>query len=161
MPRLPDAVWFFAASRPSNMALVPGSAGWGWKAQVVNAYRWGALAAGIPTLTTVAWARLTSRGEATASRWVQRFSGASEAHLTAPLEAWHDYTLIWQSDSARFFVDDVEVLNVPNPPHGPLGFVAWIDNQYAIATPRGSLRFGTLASSSECLEIDWLRITAL
>src|SRR5260221_416103 len=34
---LPEAVWFFYAGPPSNMALVPGSPGWGWKAQVVHA----------------------------------------------------------------------------------------------------------------------------
>ncbi|MGH2487309.1 MAG: hypothetical protein ACRDHE_14975, partial [Ktedonobacterales bacterium] len=28
VPRLPNAVWFFAASPPSNMALVPGRPGW-------------------------------------------------------------------------------------------------------------------------------------
>src|SRR5579875_745817 len=33
---LPEAVWFFYASPPSNMALVPGIPGWGWKAQVVH-----------------------------------------------------------------------------------------------------------------------------
>src|SRR5215831_8092466 len=31
-PRLPESVWFFAASPPSNMALVPESPAWGWKA---------------------------------------------------------------------------------------------------------------------------------
>ena len=35
---LPEAVWFFYASPPSNMALVPGIPGWGWKAQVVHSY---------------------------------------------------------------------------------------------------------------------------
>jgi hypothetical protein len=67
----------------------------------------------------------------------------------------------WRQDHARFLVDDIPVLQVSNPPPGPLGFVAWIDNQYAIVTPRGSLRFGTLTSSAEWLEIDWLRITPL
>src|SRR5215470_12657492 len=28
--RLPEAVWFFYASPPSQMLLVPGSPGWGW-----------------------------------------------------------------------------------------------------------------------------------
>ncbi|GAC1379219.1 MAG: hypothetical protein NVSMB33_04330 [Ktedonobacteraceae bacterium] len=31
---LPEAIWFFYASPPSNMALVPKIPGWGWKAQV-------------------------------------------------------------------------------------------------------------------------------
>ena len=159
-PRLPEAVWFFAASRPSNMVLVPDSPGWGWKAQVVHANRWGALGAGLPTLATIGWARLTGRGEATAGAWLQRFSGASEAHLEATLNDWHDYSLDWQGDSARFFVDGLTVLEVSRPPQGPLGFVAWIDNQYAIVTPRGSLRFGTVGSASQRLEIDRLRIVS-
>jgi hypothetical protein len=159
-PRLPEAVWFFAASRPSNMALVPGSPGWGWKAQVVHSHRWGALGASLPTLATVGWARLTGRGEAAAGAWLHRFSGASEAHLAATLSDWHDYTLDWQIDSARFFVDSLPVLQVPRPPHGPLGFVAWIDNQYAVVTPRGSLRFGTVGSDWQWLEIDRLRIVS-
>ena len=44
---------------------------------------------------------------------------------------------------------------------GPLGFVAWVDNQYAIATPRGELRFGTIASEREWLELDYIRIQPL
>lgn len=161
VPHLPEAIWFFAASPPSNMALVPGSAGWGWKAQVVHAQRWDTLPVGIPTLATIAWARLSGRGLSTAARWLQRFCGAHETHLTTSLQDWHDYQVEWRQDHARFLVDDVPVLHVSNPPPGPLGFVAWIDNQYAIVTPQGSLRFGTLTSSAEWLEIDWLRITPL
>jgi hypothetical protein len=161
VPRLPEAIWFFAAAPPSNMALVPGSAGWGWKAQVVHAHRWDTLPIGIPTLATVAWARLSGHGLPTAARWVQRFCGASEAHLTTSLQDWHEYIVEWQKDHVRFLVDGALVLHVPNPPPGPLGFVAWIDNQYAIATPQGSLRFGTVSSSAEWLEIDWIRITPL
>jgi hypothetical protein len=74
---------------------------------------------------------------------------------------WHDYLVEWRQGQVCFLVDGVLVLQVSNPPPGPLGFVAWIDNQYAIATPQGSLRFGTLTSSAEWLEIDWLRITPL
>ncbi|MGZ3714611.1 MAG: hypothetical protein ACXVA4_04270 [Ktedonobacterales bacterium] len=159
--RLPDAIWFFAASPPSNMALVPGLPGWGWKAQVVHAHRWQALAAGVPALGAVAWARLSGQEDA-AARWVQRVSGAKEATLdTTGLHEWHDYTLEWRREEARFWVDGALVLAVPEPPPGPLGFVAWIDNQYAVATPRGAFRFGTLDSATEWLEIDWLRITPL
>lgn len=159
--RLPDAIWFFAASPPSNMALVPGMPGWGWKAQVVHAHRWQALAAGVPTLGSLAWARLSGREEV-AARWVQRISGAQEAALDAiDLREWHDYTLEWRHDEARFWVDNALVLVVPEPPPGPLGFVAWIDNQYAVATPRGTFRFGTLDSGPEWLAIDRLCITPL
>ena len=158
--RLPDAVWFFYASPPSQMQLVPGNPGWGWKAQVVHAHRLGALAAGLPTLATVAWARL-SGDQHPASRWVQRLSGTHETILDTDITIWHDYRLEWLQEEARFWVNDTPVLTVPNPPRGPLGFVAWIDNQYAIATPRGQLRFGMLNSGPQWLELDAVSITPL
>lgn len=157
---LPEAVWFFYASPPSNMALVPAVAGWGWKAQVVHARRWGALVAGVPALAALGWARATGR-ERAAAGWLRRVSGAAEAHLTPALNEWHDYTLTWRHAEARFSVDGRDVLVAPNPPPGPLGFVAWIDNQYAVATPRGVLRFGTLQTGPEWLELDFVRIIPL
>jgi hypothetical protein len=156
--RLPDAVWFFAASPPSNMALVPGRPGYGWKAQVIHAHRWGALAAGVPGLAALVAARLTGR-ERLAATWVRRVTGAEEAPLASRLDEWHDYALEWRPELATFLVDGQPVLAVPHPPRGPLGFVAWIDNQFAVATPRGEFRFGTLASGPEWLELDSLRIT--
>jgi hypothetical protein len=157
---LPEAVWFFYASPPANMALVPGVPGWGWKAQVVHARRWGAVASAAPALAAMAWRRATGQGEA-AARWLQRLSGATEAHISAPLDDWQDYTLDWLTDAARFAVAGREVLMAPRPPAGPLGFVAWVDNQYAIATPDGTLRFGTLDAGPEWLEIAHVRITRL
>src|SRR6266851_3166651 len=58
---LPESVWFFYASPPSNMALVPGMPGWGWKAQVVHAMRPGALLSLVPTALTAGWARLSGQ----------------------------------------------------------------------------------------------------
>jgi hypothetical protein len=158
--RLPDAIWFFYASPPSNMALVPGSPGFGWKAQVVHAHRGRALLAAPPTAASMLWARLTGR-ETSAAHWVQRLSGSSEAALSSDLTAWHTYTLEWLLNVARFYVDGNLMLAVPDPPRGPLGFVAWVDNQYAIATPRGDFGFGTLASGPEWLELDYLQIAPL
>ena len=59
------------------------------------------------------------------------------------------------------WVDDSLVLRIPQPPKRPLGFVAWLDNQYAIATPRGTLRFGTVASGPQWFELDSVRIEPL
>ncbi len=155
--RLPDAIWFFYASPPSNMALVPGSPGYGWKAQVVHAHRAQSLLAVPPTAATVLWARLTGH-DTTAARWVQRISGTSEATLSADLTAWQTYTIEWLPDVARFYVNGDLVLTAPDPPRGPLGFVAWVDNQYAVATPRGTFGSGTLGSGPEWLELDYLCI---
>lgn len=159
-PRLPDAVWFFAAAPPSNMALVPGVQGWGWKAQVIHAHRAEALLLGVPALASVVRARLTGDDTA-AARWVQRVAGAREALLDGDLREWHEYALEWHRDVARFRVDGEDVLVVADPPSGPLGFVAWIDNQYAIVTPRGALRFGVVGGQAEWLELASLRIEPL
>ncbi|HLJ81656.1 MAG TPA: hypothetical protein VKT52_09235 [Ktedonobacterales bacterium] len=160
IPRLPDAIWFFGASPPSNMALVHGMPSCGWKAQVVHAHRWQSLAAGVPALGAMAWARLSGDDRA-AVRWVGRVTGAHESLLDDSLTEWHEYALEWRTGYVRFWVDGHEVLMAPDPPAGPLGFVTWIDNQYAVATPRGAFRFGRLDSGPEWLEIDRLRITPL
>lgn len=158
--RLPEAVWFFYASPPSRMELVRGSPGWGWKAQVVHAQRLGAVAAGLPTLASVGWARLTGN-QYRATQWVQRLSGAHETQLDVDFSDWHEYRLDWLRGEARFWVDGAEVFRAPDPPTGPLGFVAWIDNQYAIATPRGEFHFGLLNSGAESLELDAVRIAPI
>src|SRR6266851_1348649 len=154
---LPEAVWFFYASPPSNMALVPTVPGWGWKAQVVHSMRLGALADTGPMALSAAWAALTGETQP-AARWMQRLSGAHEALLTIDITTWHSYVLEWNYSEALFWVDGELVLRAPQPPTRPLGFVAWLDNQYAVATPRGVLRFGTLASGPQWFDLDSVRI---
>lgn len=151
----PEAIWFFAASPPSNMALTPGVPGYGWKAQIIHVRRPGALAAIPPMAAAALWANI-SGDERPAARWLNRLTGAHEAPLdpqTASLHDWHDYEIEWRPDFARFRVDDHDILTVAAPPRGPLGFVTWIDNQYAIATPRGRLHFGALDVGEQWLEL--------
>jgi hypothetical protein len=157
---LPDAVWFFYASPPSNMALVPGIPGWGWKAQVIHAMRADALLATIPTALSIGWGLLSKESQH-AAHWLQRLTGAHEQILSTDMTAWHTYTLEWRTAVARFWVDGQLVLSAPQPPARPLGFVAWLDNQYAIATPRGILRFGATPTPDEWLEIKSIRINSL
>jgi hypothetical protein len=157
---LPEAVWFFYASPPSNMALVPGIPGWGWKAQVVHSMRPGALLSTLPMALSTSLALLTGEVRP-ATRWMQRLTGAHEALLDVDMTTWHTYMLEWRKHEARFLVDNQEVLCAPNPPTRPLGFVAWLDNQFAIATPRGQLRFGTVGSGPQWFEITKLQIEPL
>src|SRR6266516_1719079 len=154
---LPEAIWFFYASPPSNMALVPHIPGWGWKAQVVHSMRPEALAATVPMGLTATWARLTGHRQM-AAHWLQKLTGTQEVLLPVAMERWHTYALEWRQSEARFWVDDTLVLQALRPPARPLGFVAWLDNQYAIVTPRGTLRFGTVASGPEWFVIDSVKI---
>jgi hypothetical protein len=158
LPRLPDAVWFFYASEPSDMALVPGVPGRGWKAGVVHAARPGAIAWGLPVAAAIAWGRLTGRA-ARAGRWLQRLTGAAERLVAVDPAEWHDYTLAWEPAAVVFAVDGRELLRAPEPPRGPLGFVTWIDNQYARANPRGELGWALLdVAAEQVLELEGLAI---
>lgn len=161
--RLPDALWFFAASQPSRMALTADGQPHGWKAQVVHARRPGALMAAPPLALSALWARLSGDVHS-AARWMERMTGAVEAPLdatTADLRQWREYEIEWLPQRARFLVDGRELLAVFDPPGGPLGFVAWIDNQYAVATPRGELRFGALDCEPQWLDLSALSIESL
>jgi hypothetical protein len=153
LPRLPRAVWFFFGSPPSNMALAQGVPGCGWKAATFDATRWPFLAlvpfapVGFVLMRVPAlYRRLWPLG--------QRALGVSEALLPVDLAEPHDYELEWRADTAIFRVDGQQVLRAPTPPRGPLGFIAWIDNQYAVVTPQGRFRFGWIATT----ERQWLAL---
>jgi hypothetical protein len=161
---LPEAVWFFYASPPSNMALVPGSPGWGWKAQVVHTMRKEAALVALPTALAIGRNLLSKRERSSqsAARWLQRLSGTQERLLDAiELTEWHTYTLEWHREYARFQVDGLTVLDAAHPPTRAMGFVAWLDNQYAIATPRGEFHFGATHTDEQWFELDHVRIERL
>src|SRR5258706_10640026 len=118
------------------MALVPGSPGNGWKAQVVHAHRLGALAAGLPAAGAVGWARLSGR-EAAAARWIQRLTGTHEVVLGADLTEWHEYALEWRAGEGRFWGDGGPGVAGPRPPPGPPGVLGAGGNQNMGGAPPG------------------------
>lgn len=144
--RLPRAVWFFYASPPGNMALARGVPGFGWKADIIDATTpraWSLIPfapLAVPLFNT-AW------GERTLYPFVQRRLGIGEHALpTDLLLTAHDYAIVWRRDGVRFSVDAETVLHTPAAPHGKCGFIAWIDNQYAIVTPQGRFGAGVLST---------------
>lgn len=154
---LPEAVWFFYSAPPSNMALVPGIPGWGWKAQVVHTNRFGALASILPTAVGIGYGKITSN-YTFASHWMKRLAGAEEMIIQKNMKQWHTYSLEWHKNKSIFYVDDKKILETNQTPSQPLGFVAWLDNQYAVATPTGVLKFGMVNSGSEWMDIDFISI---
>jgi hypothetical protein len=147
--RLPAAAWFFFSSSPSNLQLALDVPGPGWKAATLNARRWQFLA----LAPTAPLGFLLMRIPAFYRRlWPlgQRAIGVSECLLDpALLTTSHTYTLDWQRDYIRFAVDNAAIHQTPTAPHGPLGFIAWLDNQYAIVTPQGRFGFGLVAIERE------------
>lgn len=153
----PNNVWFFYASPPSDMALAEGVPGRGWKAATLNAGRLHSLILAPAALAAIALTRIPGLGQPVMAA-ARRAVRAHEAMLDdVPFTKWHTYELEWWNDVAVFRVDRVERLRSPAPPRGPLGFVAWIDNQYAIASREGKFGFGLC----EVKEEQWLEIEEL
>lgn len=144
LPKLPRALWFFYAPPPNNMALAKDVPGYGWKCATIDATRWpflvllptapiGLLLMRIRPLYRILWPI------------GQRAIGVSEHLLdTNLLDSRHTYTLEWRKDSAYFAVDGVVVHETRTSPHRAMGFIAWVDNQYAIVTPQGHFGHGLL-----------------
>lgn len=157
-PALPRALWFFFASPPSDLPLADRVPGHGWKASTIDAaqprvWRWAALAPSLPLLLRrSAWyRRLWPR--------VQRDLGVAETLLDVSMTEWHEYSIDWNADAARFAIDGQTVLHAPSP-SAPLGLVIWIDNQWMAATPTGRFGHGVLPiAATQWLEIADLRLT--
>lgn len=156
LPAGPQAVWLFYGSPPNQLAFRPRAVGHGWLAAVLDSPALSPmllvpLAAGALVLSRLPPTRRLVIGA------IQRVMTASEAELSAKLDEWHGYEIEWTTSEARFRVDGVQVLRVSDPPAGPLGFVAWIDNQFAAISPEHGIRFGVLPTEAE----QWLELRRL
>lgn len=144
LPRLPRTLWFFFGSPPNDMALAYGVAGHGWKAATMDATRPRALALAPFALPSVLLMRLPGLYRLLWPR-IQRALRIGEHTLNMGLlAASHTYEIEWRQEGARFAIDGETVLQTPFAPRGAMGFVAWLDNQYAIVTPQGRVGFGVV-----------------
>ena len=160
--RLPQALWFFFAGSHSDMSLAAGLPGNGWKAATFNARSWRFLA----LLPLAPLGFLLMRNTALYhGLWpiAQRAIGVHEAPLAVSLlQDWREYSIDWRRDGAVFAVDGEAVLRADCVTRGKLGFIAWIDNQYAIVTPRGRFGWGTLdIPQAQSLQLRDVTITPL
>lgn len=159
-PALPAAIWFFHASPPSDMPLALEAPGSGWKATCIDATRPRALA-WAPLAPLVVLANQSPPLYRRIWPLVQRGLSIAEAPI-APLDpAWRSYTLEWRADGACFAVDGATVLETDRAPRGPLGFVAWVDNQYMIATPQARFGWGLLDAAAQWMDLGSLRVEPL
>jgi hypothetical protein len=155
LPALPNCAWFFFASAPNYLSLRDDLPSRGGLAATFRSARLPSplLALGAPALPLLLFRPAARALRKMARAFVQQ--DAVELALS-PLE-WHTYALSWQEEQVTFWVDGEILLATDIAPHGPLGLVIWIDNQYAALAPDGRLAFGTLANP----EAAWIEISEL
>ena len=157
-PAAPQALWFFYGSLPNHLPFSHQTPGHGWKAASLRS----------PKLPAWLLAPAAGIGLSLAllpliRRWVipigLRLFCAHETLLNVRLDQWHEYSIHWWQAGAELAVDGEVVLFVLDPPPSPLGFVAWIDNQFASIHPKQGLRFGTIPTTkSQSLQVRILEL---
>ncbi len=160
LPALPNAAWFFGASKENYLSFrdassAPPTNGGsaqrdetanGFLAQTFRAPKFHPLL--IPAGLALPFSRKATR------RLLGRVIGEEGVALSVDVTQWHRYSLDWHEERVTFEADDVQVFESPMSPHQPLGLVIWIDNQYAAFTPEGKIGFGVLENP----EPAWLEI---
>ena len=155
LPTLPQAAWFFYASPPNHLSLRDDRPGQGLLAATFCSWRGPtiAMAPGLLALPLLAWPAVT--------RWLRRlarrFVRQDGVAISPDVRQWHQYEVYWKSGQVQFLVDDAEVFSTGIVPHGPLGLVIWVDNQYAAFPPNGRLRYGVLPTDKSA----WIEIRDL
>jgi hypothetical protein len=153
--RPPAWVWFAHYSPPSRVALGPNGLGHGPRAAVLATPPVGRLGLALGNLAL----RLPGVGRLAVSA-AGRVTRGGDLPLTVDLTAWRDYELTWRPDGVTFAVDGATLGGTPGAPAGPLGFVAWMDNQWAALRHDGTAAGGYLAvAAPQWLEIARIEIT--
>lgn len=170
LPALPNAVWFFGASKENYLSFQNDKPANGFIAQTFRSPKFHPLLflAGL----AFPFSRKTARKilskvikEDSFSLWSEgarsRSSTSKLVDSTVDPTQWHRYRLEWTRSEKRvlFYVDDAQVFESPVSPNPPLGLIIWIDNQYAAFTPEGKIGFGVLENDEAWLEIEELKIS--
>jgi hypothetical protein len=166
LPTLPNAIWFFGASKESYLSFKEASkrgldgtsrpaAANGFLAQVFRSPKFHPLL--IPAGLVLPFSRRKTR------QLLGKVIDEDGVALSLDVTQWHRYRLDWREERVSFEVDDVQVFESHVSPNPPLGLVIWIDNQFAAFTPDGKMGFGVLENpepaSLEITDIDVVDLT--
>jgi len=167
LPTLPNAIWFFGASKESYLSfrdastVLPKSDGSaprkstgtsqrevanGFLAQTFRSPRFHPSL--IPAGLALPFSRKRTR------QLLGKVINEDGVALSVDVTQWHRYRFDWGENRVSFDVDDVQVFESHVSPNPPLGLVIWIDNQFAAFTPEGKIGFGVLENP----EPAWLEI---
>jgi hypothetical protein len=150
LPALPNAAWFFGASKQNYLSFRDDKPAQGFLAQTFRSPKFHPWL--IPAGLALPFSRKTTR------RLLGKVINDDGVALSVDVTQWHRYRLDWSLKRVLFAVDDVQVFESPVSPNPPLDLVIWIDNQYAAFTPEGKIAMGILEGKEEWLEIKDLEI---
>jgi hypothetical protein len=153
-PVLPNAVWFFSASKQNYLSFQDHLPANGFISQTFQSAHLPSplLAVASPLLPVLFLPWAARKLRIILQRWIKEDSFAWDIDITE----WHNYSLTWEMDRVRFTVDH-HTFETKVSPGSPLGLVIWIDNQFAALSPNGKLSFGTLENPQPA----WLEIENL
>jgi len=142
LPALPDAAWFFFASRVNYLSFRNDLPAQGFLAATFRSTPVSSmlLALGSPLLVSLLFPGTNRLARLVARKLVRQ----DAARMAVDPTDWHTYDLNWTEASAQLLIDESVALDTPITPRGPLGLVLWIDNQYAAWTADGRVRLGSL-----------------
>jgi hypothetical protein len=175
LPALPNAVWFFGASKENYLSFggldtasptrPPVN---GFLAQTFRAPKFHPLL--ILAGLAFPFSRKTTRrllGKVIGEDGINLGEGDPSGSVESPHPSWrvaptdwHRYRLDWSLKRVSFEVDEVQVFESAVTPNPPLGLVIWIDNQYAAFTPQGKIAMGLLHNDEAWLEIKDLELSS-
>lgn len=145
LPTLPNAAWFFGASKENYLSFQYDYPANGFIAQSFRSPKFHPylILAGL----AFPFRKIQTR------RYLSEVIMEDSFALSIDSTQWHNYQLEWSPKRVVWKVDDIEVFESSVSPNPPLGLVIWIDNQFASFTPDGKLSFGVLENDEAWLEI--------
>jgi len=149
--RAPKSIWFFHSAPPSKMHLDPSVSPWGFKTQVVNTTLRSVLINAMPLFCFGLIGRIRSNKQA--GYYLKKLSGADEHVIDLDITKWHRYEIVWAKKSVVFSIDGQVVYSTQASVKAKLGFVAWVDNEYAVVGPDLRLSFGHTDTLAQWLEV--------
>lgn len=151
LPTLPNAAWFFGASKENYLSFQYDNPANGFIAQSFRSPKFH------PYLILAGLAFPFRKTQT--RRYLSKAIAEDSFALSVNPTQWRSYQLEWSPKRVVWKVDNVQAFESSVSPNPPLGLVIWIDNQFASFTPDGKLAFGTLANDEAWLEIADLEIS--
>lgn len=151
LPTLPNAAWFFGASKENYLSFQYDYPANGFIAQSFHSPKFHPylILAGL----AFPFRKIQTR------RYLSEVISEDSFVLSVDPTQWHAYKLEWNRERVIWYVDDNKTFESSVSPKPPLGLVIWIDNQFASFTPDGKLSFGVLENQEAWLEIENLEMS--